>query len=351
MHYEARSIFKVACLYVSSILGAGFASGQEIMQFFCVYKKGGFFGILLTSLLFSLVGYLILDKVYLERIRNYDEYIFPMGGYFIGKAMQAVITVFALSAYCIMIAGGGRIFFQFFGITEIWGAALMAAICAGFLLFDIKGVVFLSTYITPVLVAGILFIGSYVILFKDISVFNAFDPLKDSINNWFFSALIYVSYNTILSSAVLSTLLPFLKSRRIAVMGGIIGGSLLGVVALIINIILGIFYPGILSSQIPILYAIEKINVNIASLYSIVLLLAMIVSAVTSGFCLAERIDWSFKTGKKIIVILASLVGIYASTFGFSELISVIYPIYGYIGMFLLFLILINKVNEKCLKY
>ena len=35
---EARNIFKVACIYATSVIGAGFASGHEIMQFFSVYN-------------------------------------------------------------------------------------------------------------------------------------------------------------------------------------------------------------------------------------------------------------------------------------------------------------------------
>jgi len=56
---------------------AGFASGQEIMQFFSSYYEGGFYGIVLAGVLFALIGYIVLVKVYSERIRNYEEFLFP----------------------------------------------------------------------------------------------------------------------------------------------------------------------------------------------------------------------------------------------------------------------------------
>ena len=65
---EHKNIFRVASIYVASVTGAGFASGQEIMQFFSAYETGGFWGILLAGVLFSAVGCIVLDKVRSERI-------------------------------------------------------------------------------------------------------------------------------------------------------------------------------------------------------------------------------------------------------------------------------------------
>ena len=54
MFEEAKNIFKVASIYIATIVGAGFASGREIVQFFTSYYRGGFYGILLTGVLFAL---------------------------------------------------------------------------------------------------------------------------------------------------------------------------------------------------------------------------------------------------------------------------------------------------------
>ena len=75
MNEERRNIFRVAGIYAASITGAGFASGQEILQFFSIYRAGGFYGILLAGILFSVLGCTVLTRVYRERIRNYEEFI------------------------------------------------------------------------------------------------------------------------------------------------------------------------------------------------------------------------------------------------------------------------------------
>ncbi len=48
-------IFKIAATYIGTIVGAGFASGQEVLQFFGVFGIKGLWGLLLaTALFFSL---------------------------------------------------------------------------------------------------------------------------------------------------------------------------------------------------------------------------------------------------------------------------------------------------------
>jgi len=46
---DVKNILKVASIYMATVIGAGFASGQEIMQFFSSYYEGGFYGIVLAK--------------------------------------------------------------------------------------------------------------------------------------------------------------------------------------------------------------------------------------------------------------------------------------------------------------
>jgi len=39
---DVKNILKVASIYMATVIGAGFASGQEIMQFFSSYYEGDF---------------------------------------------------------------------------------------------------------------------------------------------------------------------------------------------------------------------------------------------------------------------------------------------------------------------
>ena len=342
---EAKDILKVASIYMATIIGAGFASGQEIMQFFSAYYEGGFFGILLAGVLFAVIGYIVIVKVYTERIRNYEEFLFPTVGWVIGWIMEITVSLFMGSVLCIMVAGAGRIISDKTGMHYQLAVPVTAVLCMIAFLTDIKGIIVLSSFITPVLVLGIIGVGLYIIISNDMSVFNIVSGFGTMTHNWFVSTILYVSYNSICAVVVMCSLLPYLKSKRVAAVGGILGGVMLCIVAVIINIVLHIFYPNVASQEMPILSIIDRYNSIAGEFYTILMLLAMFISAVTSGYGFIERISTKVKVSKKIIIPVICGFTITLSGMGFSKLISLIYPVFGYVGMFMVFAILLQGIN------
>lgn len=344
---EAKSIIKVASIYVTTIIGAGFASGQEIVQFFSTYHKGGFYGIILAGILFGVIGCIVLDKVYRERIRDYDEFLFPTVGWLMGWVMEVVVALFMVSVFCVMIAGMGNIFAVKLGFPFHWGIIAMTLICMIIILTDIKGVAMLSSIVAPILVIGITGMGLYIILYRDTSVFSGMNCFGVLTHNWFFSALLYVSYNSLMSVVVMCSLLPYLKSRKVGPWGGILGGALLCLIALILNSAIFMFYPDVLSKELPVVSIVEKYNGLLSGLYSFILVLAMLASAVTAGYCFINRTSSKIRVNAKLVTVLFCLLAVPLSSFGFANLIATVYPIFGYLGMFMVFAILIQAVRIK----
>ena len=348
---EFSNILKVAFLYMATIIGAGFASGQEIIQFFSMYYVGGFFGIILAGFLFAIVGYVVLNKVYSERINSYDEFLFPMTGYFLGRIMEFIVMLFMACIMCVMVAGLGNVLMELTGLAYRYCVAISAAACLIAIMTNIKGIVALSTFISPFLIVGVIFVGFYILASKDTSVFSLSDKVRVITDNWFFSAVLYVSYNTILSTVIMTRMLPYLKSRKVSVAGGILGGGMLCVTALVLNFALYFFYPHSIISEIPVLGIIQNGSKLLAHLYSIVLILAMFSSAVTAGYCLTDRISTKMKVNYKLVAAILCAVVIPLSSLGFSGLISTLYPVFGYLGLFLLFVILIQFFKGCFAKY
>jgi len=344
---EYKNVVRIACIYISSVVGAGFASGQEIIKFFTTYYEGGFYGIILAGIIFAAIGGIVLDRVYIENINNYDEFIYPTFGRVVGQIVNTVVTLFMLSLFSIMIAGMGSILHEKLNLSYRLSVILMAGICMLIILGDIRRVTGVSSVITPVLIVGIVLIGLYIIVFKDTSVFNIVSLLRSKSDTWVVSSLLYVSYNSILSVVVLCNLLPYLKSRKSARWGGILGGTVLCLITLILNTTINLFYPKFTTGEIPMLDIVEKYSRILSYVYTLVLWLAMLVSAVNSGFCLAERVSSKLNINIKLITVIACIAVIPLSCVGFSGLIASIYPMFGYIGLFMLIVIIFQWVRGQ----
>ena len=51
----------VSGVYIAAVIGAGFASGAEIVHYFAKYHKFGFGGCIISSLLFGIMAWLVLS--------------------------------------------------------------------------------------------------------------------------------------------------------------------------------------------------------------------------------------------------------------------------------------------------
>ncbi len=340
---ELKNIIKVACIYAASIIGAGFASGQEIMQFFSIYRTGGFYGIVLAGVLFAAVGCTVLEKVYSERIRNYEEFLFPTFGWLAGWLLEIAVTTFMLCLFCIMIAGSGDVISEKLGIPFRYAALIMGLLSMALIFTNIKGIVTLSTFVTPVLIIGIMLAGLYIIFYGNSEVFKITGFLKRLSGNWFLSSLLYVCYNSILAIVMMCSLLPYLKTRRTARMGGILGGALLSLAALVINAAIFLFYPAAFEKELPLLSILKSFSNSAGNIYAVILWLAMLVSAVTSGFCFTDRISATLKLNRRLVAVILCAAAVPLSTLGFSRLIAAIYPVFGYLGLFMILVILVQE--------
>ncbi len=343
------NIIKVASVYIGTIIGAGFASGQEILKFFVVYGENSIYGVLFSSILFAIIGCVILNKVYKYKITNYNDYITPIVGSILGRSFEIIICLFLFSIYCVMLAGSGAIFFEQAGIDRGGGILLMAILCLAVFLYDLKGVIIVNTFLSPLILSGIILIGIHIIISKDINAISTegISQITDkTLNNWFSSSIVYVSYNTLTILVIMTTMLPLLAKKSVAIIGGLAGGLSLGAVALIMWFVLKLYYSDIIWSEIPFLFVVMRQLEAAKGLYAILLYCAMFTTAVASGFGLLNIVSDRLRTDKKVSAIALSIIAIPLAFIGFSSLLGFLYPLFGYIGLFLTVLIIVDGIRE-----
>ncbi len=117
---------RIAAVYIGTIVGAGFASGQEVLQFFNAFGREGVLGVVLATALFFLFGYAVLILGRNLEARSHVDIVRFTNGRVLGAFLDLVITVFLFGGLATMVAGSGAVFAEQFHVSPLWGTAFMA---------------------------------------------------------------------------------------------------------------------------------------------------------------------------------------------------------------------------------
>ncbi|EOD00046.1 hypothetical protein [Caldisalinibacter kiritimatiensis] len=343
-----KAWIKLSSIYIGTIIGAGFASGQEIMQFFGGYGYRGLFGVMIASFLFSTIGATVMYSVYKYKIKGYEDFIKPILGYRLSKLVEIIISLFLFTSYCVMLAGSGAIFYQQFQLSYTLGIYIMALCTLLTFLFSIKGISVVNVIIVPLLLIGIIIIGIMIIL-KEGLVFSNLNYGSNSTitGNWLISSILYVSYNSISAIVIITSLLSIIKNKKAAIKGGVFGGIGLGILALFILIPLLILYTDVYNVEIPMLKVAGRLGNAGKYIYSLILWGAMFTTAIASGYGFIRRISTLFNINEKFFSIIFCFISIPLASIGFSNLVLTLYPIFGYLGFIMLVLVFGSLIYRK----
>ncbi|NBI06576.1 YkvI family membrane protein [Senegalia massiliensis] len=343
-----RNSMKAGFIYIGTIIGAGFASGKEISYFFGIYGTKGIYGVLITSILFSIIPMIILYRIKQDKIKSYDDLLQKILGRRFGDIVDKILSLYLFISYSIMISGGATIIKERLHINFIYGIIIMSFLTLIVFLFSMKGLSYANSILIPILIVGIVVIGFLIINNNGLNFSN-----NDGINitkngNWVTSAILYVSYNSLSSIVILVTIESLLKTKKQIIKVGLFGGSILGLMALFILIPILIKYTDILGVEVPMLIIASNINSLFLYIYAFIILSAMFTTAIGSGFSLITRINKETNIKKNILAFILPLLSFPLSYIGFSNLISTLYPLFGYLGLFIILFIVIENLCYLC---
>lgn len=348
---EGVSTLKVAATYIGTIVGAGFATGQEVLQFFTKFGVMGLAGLVFTTIMFIVFGYIIMDLGKKLNARSHLEIIKYSGGRILGTLIDFIITFFLFGALTAMIAGTGALFVQQFNLSSLLGNIIMAVLAAITVLTGINGVINAISFVVPFLLVAVIGTSIFSIINTPPDISATISGVGESglITNWFLAAILYVSYNTIVSIAILGPLGVAAKNKRTIRNGAILGGLGLGIGSIMIYLALSGYVPEIAKLEVPMIYVAGGISPIVQIGYAIVLTAEVYTTAVGSLYGFVTRITDMQKSpfNRRIIVIGSTIAALLASQFGFSNLVKYLYPIVGYGGIILLTSLIYIKIKDK----
>ena len=325
---------------IGALIGAGFASGQEMYIFFYRFGILGILGLVLCSGLIGGVIYKTFLTIHSKKINNYQSFLNEI--FHIEKRKNkylnlsfisnTIVNIFLLITFYIMISGFGAYFEQEFNISKTIGAIILAIICFIILLKDIEGVTKVNSIVVPVLITIILIIG-----IKNIHNINYTQIINNTtysnLNlNWILQAVLYCSYNMILVIPILVGLNKYIKSKKQITIISIISAIIVFILALSIFFLLVNVNEDISKIEMPAVYSIDKNFPAFSSIYGIVILLSIFSTAISIGISFLKNVVKDKKSYPQIVGIMC-ISGVLISNIGFSNLVKMLFPVFGYLGI------------------
>ncbi len=326
---------KIAFVFVGTIVGAGLASGQEILQFFSLYGIKGFMGILLCGAIYIALSIVIVGLCFKYKYKSYRDIVESVFGSKFGWIVDIFLTFFIFGGNTIMLSGGGTMLREYIGIDKFWGVIIMALLVFLATAFSTNGIITTNSAIVPISTAAIAVLG--LIVFLNLKSLSGISLQLQAVPNiksgWFPSSILYSSFNLMVATGVICPMVAESSDKKPFIRGCIIGSILLTLLALIINFSILMFYPKSFYNEIPNLYIAKGFGYILPLIITAVIWLEMFTTEIGNLYSLAKRFEHSLKITYIKALLMVLILSIPVSFIGFSNLIRLLYPPFGAVSL------------------
>lgn len=332
------NVVKFGGAYVACAIGSGFATGQEIMQFFTAFGKYSICAGLIALVLFSWFGRAIMEKGRELKLKTASSIIRYYLGDKFGLVFEYFTQLFLFSVFVIMISGAGATLAEYYGLNSYVGRVVMALISLLTVLLGLERLLDILGAIGPAIIIFSIVVGLTSILGNIEGLKNASAVMKTisvprAANSWITGGILYPAYNVVALIIFLAGIGASAKTSREAILGGTLGGFFLIIAALVMNFGLLANIEYVYDKQVPALFLADKISPVVGILFSVILIAGIYTSAVPMLWAVCNK--FSEEKSKKFYILAVSLT-IAAFLLGllpFDKLVGTIYPYTGYVGI------------------
>lgn len=343
-----KKILKMGSAFIGIIVGAGFASGQEILQYFTSFGYMGMAAAVISTALFAYLGMVLTRLGSRLRTTSHKEVIYQISGRVLGTIIDYIIIFTLFGVGVVMVAGAGSNLQQQFGIAPFYGSLLMVILIFLTILMNVDKVVAVIGGLTPFLVLAVIIASVYSLTTMDTS-FAVLDPIannvKTTLPNWFISGINYVSFNIAVGASMALVMGGAEKDEKTAALGGLVGGLSLGVLIILSHLAIFSRVDIVGDSDMPMLAIIDDISPVLAIFMAFVLYGMIFNTAVAMFYAFGARFTKAGTKNFKVFVFITLAVGFGLSFFGFKNLVAHFYPYIGYLGLILAAVLIYTSFN------
>lgn len=357
--------FIVAFAYVGIIVGAGFASGRESLQFYTSFGLKGTLGIILAVPLYAYFGMMLVKIGYRLKSTNHYDTIRIMIGSKIGRLIDYVIIFTMIVTGIGMVAGGGSLLQQQFGLPIAYGNLIMAILITVTLMMQLEKIVIAIGFLTPVLLIVSAIICIYSIM-DNTQSFETLEPMvlatkttmPDTLPNWFISAINHASFNVTVGVGMALAMGGNEKNERSAIWGGILGGVIIAALLALAHFAIFSKIDSISSyvdgqlkiADLPFLAIADDMSPTLGITMAVIIFGMVYNTGVSMFYVFVSRFTKMPSKKARIMIIGTMIVAYIVSFVGFTDLVGIFYPLIGYAGLVLIAMLLYAPFRLRQLK-
>ena len=343
----------VAASFVGIVVGAGFASGMEALQYFVAYGTNGFYGVILASvtMLFAATAFMTFGSYFLAREHNEVFYNVTSKPAAFIMDWSAVACMFSVGF--VMFAGAGSNLKQSFG-WPIWiGAVAMLALMLVVGRFDVDKVSSVIGWATPLLVVFVLIGSIYSFTQVDVNWSEVGNYAQQEVARadgtpyWWLGALNHTGLNALCGVSMALVMAGDEFDTKSTRYGGILGGVIYAVMLALLVASLLIQVESVNGADMPLLAVIDNVDPVLGFIMTWVIFLMVFNTCLGMFYALAKRLTSKHPERFYPTYAIACVVGFGLSFAGFQPLVNSLYPILGYLGLFVMAVMTVTYLRHR----
>ncbi|MGV0351590.1 YkvI family membrane protein [Corynebacterium guaraldiae] len=344
-----KNVVGIALSFIGLLVGAGFATGQEVVQYFTSFGIPGMWGILVAGLVMTLAGTVFLQLGSYFHASEHNQVFRNITHPIISRILDVAVILTLFAVGFVMLAGAGSNMQQQFGWPAWVGSLLMLVLVLITGMFDVDKVSQVIGLLTPTIIIAVLFVGTYTLLHMPENVdaaISASEAIESPIPFWLVSALNYNGLALILAVSMSLVIGGDNISPREAGVGGIVGGAVYAVLMAIAGFSLLMNAENVGDSDIPMLTLVDNVHPVLGVIMAVIIYLMIFNTAIGMFYALGKRLSSGNESKYRIIFIAGCLAGFAVSFAGFKALMQYVYPVLGYMGIVLVVILVVGWLRS-----
>ena len=346
----SKRIWSIALAYVGVMIGAGVSSGQDLLQYFVSFGAWGLIGVIVLGVLHVGFGRLMIALGSYYRSDDHSVVLAEISHPVIYRILDIALIITCFIFGFVMTAGAGANLNQQFGMPFWVGAFLCTVLTIVVSFLDFKKIIGVIGVFTPMILVMIALIFMTNVLGRHWE-FSEMNRISQTIQSPFPS--VWMSVVNYFAVCVMSAIaMAFVMGGSIfkineAEKSGAWGGFMVGVIFFITTLILFANSDKVVKSDVPMLAIAKEVNPVFATLYAFVIFGLIFNTVFSLYYALGKRFAAGSEKRFKFFVTAFSLSGFLVSFMGFRQLVAVMYPIIGYMGLLMLVVLVVASYRKK----